>query len=129
MKKLLCLMLLCATVFGITSCVKGDPNSDFDSTELIGKWGASVPYENNQTIYTYITFNDNGTGATEAKIVASNDSVISEATESFTYSLQGNIMTFKDKLGSRKFIVSISGDVLTLTNKAFGTKEVYTRVN
>ena len=44
--------------------------------------------------YTYITFNDNGTGVTEAKIVASNDSVLSEATESFTYSLQGNIMTF-----------------------------------
>ena len=128
MKKLLCLMLLCATAFGFVSCEKGDPNSDFDVTELIGTWGASTPYIGNQTLYTYITFKDNGSGTTKAELISSSGSVVSSATENFTYNMSGNIMTFKDKLGSRKFIVSISGEVLTLTNKLLGTKEVYSRV-
>lgn len=121
-------MLLCATVFGFVSCEKGDPYSDFDATELIGKWGASTPYTGNQTLYTYITFKDNGSGTTKAELISSSGSVVSSATENFTYNMSGNIMTFKDKLGSRKFIVSISGEVLTLTNKLLGTKEVYSRV-
>ena len=122
-------MLLCATVLGFTSCVKGDPNSDFDAIELIGTWGTSTPYISNQTLCTYITFEDNGSGITKAEVISNSGSVVSSATENFTYSMRGNIMTFQDKLGSREFVVSISGDVLTLTNKVFGTKEVYSRVN
>ena len=150
MKKLFYLMLLCATISGISSCSK----YNLETTDLIGTWERSEVISNGErTWYERITFEENGICKINTEEILNNweepkydntpedpnfpegaldSNVVGASSTKYSYRLDGKTLylTYEDRLTepiTTAYIVSIRKNTLKLTNaeEAEKMKEEY----
>ena len=151
MKKFFYLILLCATISGVSSCSK----HEIETNDLIGKWESTEVIDNGEkTNYESYTFKADGTCQYDNEVTINNweepkydntpenpnypggdipSDIVSFAYLNYTYSLVDDVLYLIaqfDYSGMSKetaYIVSIKKNTLTLTN--YKTSTTYTRAN
>ena len=151
MKKLFYLMLLCATISGVSSCSK----HEIETNDLIGKWELIEVIDNGEkTKYESYTFKADGTCQYINEVTLNNweepkydntpenpdypegelpSNTVSSAHLNYTYSLVDDVLyliaqfDYPSISKETAYIVSIKKNTLTLTN--YKTSTTYTRAN